>query len=313
MRIAVMGAGALGGYIGARLAEAGEEVAFVARGAHLASMRANGLRILSPVGDLHLSEVTATADPAAIGPVDLVLFTVKLWDTKPAAAALSSLIGPQTRVVTLQNGIDSVDLIAEHVAREQIIAGVTYIPALVVEPAVIRSPSGEQRIVVDRDEDNPVIAELKSASDRAKGIALELVDGIRAVVWQKFVRFSAFSAATSLMRSTAGPILSNPESRAFLRQLVEDGVAIAAATGNAVGVDFVETTMAFFDTFAPTQGSSMSADIEHNRPLEVKWSSGRMHDLGLAHGVATPAHTAAWRGLILHADGSGTETRIARP
>ena len=99
MRIAVMGAGALGGYIGARLAEAGEDVAFIGRGAHLASMRANGLRILSPVGDLHLSEVTATAEPAAIGPVDLVLFTVKLWDAKPAAAALTPLIGPQTRVV----------------------------------------------------------------------------------------------------------------------------------------------------------------------------------------------------------------------
>jgi 2-dehydropantoate 2-reductase len=170
--------------------------------------------------------------------------------------------------------------------------------------------NGSQQIFVDRHGDNTVIAQFKSAADRAVGLALELTDAIGPVVWQKFVRFAAFSAASTLMRSTAGPILSNPESRAFLR---EDGFAVAAASGNALGVDFVETTMAFLDTFPPMQRSSMAEDIERGRPLEVKWISGRMHALGLAHGVPTPAHTAARRGLVLHAAGSGAGTKTVRP
>src|SRR5262245_26188421 len=139
MRIAIMGAGGLGGYIGARLAAAGEDVAFVARGAHLAAMRGDGLRIVSPYGDLHLPTVTATSSPADLGPVDLVLFTVKLWDTEAAAAALTPLVSAVTQVITLQNGIGNVDLIARHVPRQQVLGGLTYIPAVVSAPGVIHN------------------------------------------------------------------------------------------------------------------------------------------------------------------------------
>lgn len=303
MRIAVMGAGGLGAYIGARLAAAGEDVAFVARGAHLTAMRSNGLRIKSPYGDVHHATVLATDDPAAIGPVDLVLFTVELWDTDAAAAALAPLVGPDTRVVTLQNGIDSVSIIRKHVPAHQVVGGATYIPAVVSEPGVVSNPGGSKRIIVDRAGGHAAIAGLAASSARAVGLETELTDTIDRVLWRKFLGMSSFAAATTLMRSTAGPIRSNPESRALLKQLLDDGAAVAAATGNDVGAGFTDEMLTFYDTFPAEQRSSMSEDIEKGRPLELPWLSGRIHALGLEYGVPTPAHTAAYRGLILHANG----------
>ncbi len=149
MRIAVMGAGGLGGYIGARLAAADEDVAFIARGHHLAAMRSDGLRVESPYGNLHLPKVVATDAPADLGAVDLVLFTVKLWDTDAAAALAAPLVGPGTLLVTLQNGIGNVDLIARHLPRAQVLSGLTYIPAVVKAPGVISNSGGSKRLVVD--------------------------------------------------------------------------------------------------------------------------------------------------------------------
>jgi 2-dehydropantoate 2-reductase len=305
MKIAVMGAGGLGAYIGARLSGAGADVAFIARGKHLAAMRSGGLAVESPFGGACLSPVTATDAPVEIGPVDLVLFTVKLWDTEDAAAAIAPLIGPATRVLTLQNGIDSVDLIARHVPGKHIVAGVTYIPAVIAEPGVVRNPGGSKRIVVDRGGGNAVIAAFQDTGGRAVGLEIELTDAIDRIVWEKLIAMSAFAAATALMRSTAGPILANPESRAFLRQLVEDGIGVAAATGNPMPPDFAGNLMAFYDTLPPIQRSSMAADLESGRRLELPWLSGRIHALGVQHGIPTPAHTAAFRGLVLHAGGRG--------
>ena len=305
MRIAIMGAGGLGAYIGARLAAAGEDVAFVARGPHLAAMRGSGLRVENPFGDLHLSKVTATDVPAEIGPVDLVLFTVKLWDTDTAAAVLPPLIVAGTRVLTLQNGINSVELIARHVPREHVVAGATYIPGVISAPGVIRNSGGSKRIVIDSADGDATVAAFAASSARAVGLDTELTDAIGPILWEKFIRMSANSAAQSLMRSTIGPILANPESRAFMRQLVEEGIAVAAATGNPVSYDFADQTMAFFDTFPPTQRASMAADLERGRRLELSWLSGRVHAMGIEHNISTPAHTAAYRSLSLYAAGAG--------
>ena len=149
MKIAVMGAGGVGAYVGARLQAEGEQVAFIARGAHLAAMQSDGLRIESPAGDVHLPVVNASDDPARIGAVDLVLFTVKLWDTEQAARVLAPLLGLHTRVVTLQNGIDSVEMISLYVPRTQVVGGVIYVSAVISRPGVITSPGGFHRIVVD--------------------------------------------------------------------------------------------------------------------------------------------------------------------
>lgn len=304
MRIAILGAGGIGAYVGARLAVAGEDVAFLARGAHLAAMQRDGLRIESQYGNLHLSNVEATNDPAAIGPVDLVLFTVKLWDAETAAAALSPLIAPNTRVVTLQNGVDGVDIVARHMPLEQVLGGVIYLPAVIAEPGFIRTTGELCRIIVDKNNGNEVIEAFRASSERAVALEVELGDPIGPAIWEKFIIVASMSAATSLMRSPAGPILANAETRAFVRQLVDEGVAMAAATGNTMQVDFAAKAMAFYDTLLPAHQTSMSNDLANGRPLEVQWLSGRVHSLGLQHRIPTPAHTAAYRGLILHASGS---------
>ena len=202
MRIAVMGAGGIGGYLGGWLAAVREDVAFVARGAHLEALRCDGLRIASPFGDLHLPDVTATDDPTAIGPVDLVLFTVKLYDSETAAAALVPLVGPHTRVLTLQNGIDSLDILARHVPSGQLIGGSIYVAASIAQPGVISVPGGSRRLVVGQASD-PVIQTLRKACERGVGIELETVEEVAPVLWEKFVILCAFAGATSLMRAAS--------------------------------------------------------------------------------------------------------------
>src|SRR4051794_25709130 len=163
MKIAIMGAGGVGAYVGARLQEAGEDVAYIARGAHLAAMQRDGLRIESDSGNLHLAQVKASDDPARIGVVDAVLFTVKLWDTEAAARALQPLLGAHTRVITLQNGIDSVAMIARHVPRAQVIGGSIYVSAVIARPGVISSVGAFHRIVVDVAGGDRIVAELCAA------------------------------------------------------------------------------------------------------------------------------------------------------
>jgi 2-dehydropantoate 2-reductase len=306
MRIAMMGSGGIGGLVGARLAEAGEDVAFIARGAHLEAMQRVGLKVTSPLGDVHLAKVTAAEDPAEIGPVDLVIFAVKMFDTETAAARLAPLVGPDTRIVTLQNGIDSVEALRRHVPGSKIVGGAIYTPAAIAAPGIISSPGGG-RTVIDRLGGDPIVAALAAIGERSPGLDIELTDDIDSIIWEKYLRFAAFSAATTLMRSRVGRIRANPESRAFLRALVEDGVRVARAVGRPIEPDFADKAMALYDTFPPTQRSSMSDDIEKGRRLEVAFVSGRIHALGQQYGVPTPAHTAAWRALAIHADGTPAE------
>jgi 2-dehydropantoate 2-reductase len=302
MRIAVMGAGAIGGYLGARLSAAGEDVTLIARGAHLEAIRRDGIRIESPHGNLHVPKIAATEHPATIGPVDVVLFTVKLWDTEAAARALAPLIGPQTRVITLQNGIDSVDLIAGSVPRERIAAGVIYLSAGIAQPGVVGSPGGVRRLTVDAQHGNPVVAAFVAAVGRV-GVDARATDAIDPVIWEKFVRLTAHSGTTSLMRTTLGPIMANPETVAFLVQLLEEGIAIAGARGVRLSPDCVETTLALQRSMPPGMRASMAQDLEAGRRLELPWLSGRIHALGIEHGIPTPAHTATYRGLVLYANG----------
>ena len=294
MRIAVMGAGGLGGYIGARLAAADEDVAFVARGRHLAAMRSDGLRIESPYGNLHLPKVVATDTPADLGAVDLVLFTVKLWDTDAAAALADPLVGPGTLVVTLQNGIGNVDLIARHLPRARVLSGLTYIPAVVKAPGVISNSGGSKRLVVDAAGGDPTIAAFAASCGRAVGLDIELSDTIDRQLWEKFIHMSANAAASSLMRSTLGPILSNPESRAFFRQLVEEGIAVARATGNPIGEGFADEFMTFFATLPPALRSSMAEDLGARPPAGTPMALGSHPSAGPG---AQRSHARAYRRL----------------
>ena len=308
MRIAIMGSGGVGAYVGARLQAAGEDVSFIARGAHLQALRKDGLHIQSPLHPVHLAQVTATDQPADIGTVDLVIFAVKLWDTESAAQAMAPLIGPDTRVLTLQNGIDSAAMIARQAPQAKVRAGVIYVSAVIDRPGVIRSPGGLHRIVADAAGGDPVMAEFSAACTRAEALDAKLVDRIDVVLWEKFIALSALSATTSLLRTTMGQILENPETRILQRQLVEEGMAIGRRAGMVMRDDLVDEVMAKLAAMPYAFRSSMSEDLERNKPLELRWLSGRLHHLGLEHGVATPGHSAVYRGLILHEDGRPADT-----
>lgn len=303
MKIAVMGAGGVGAYVGARLQVEGEDVAYIARGAHLAAMQKDGLRIESPSGNVHLPQVVASDDPARIGPVDAVLFTVKLWDTEAAARALAPLLAAHTRVVSLQNGIDSVAMIARHVPRAQVIGGSIYVSAVIARPGVISSVGTFHRIVVDIAGGDRIVAELCAACGRATGIEAVATDAIERSLWEKFIALSAISGATSLLRSTVGPIVGNLETLEFLRQLVGEGIAVARAVGQAMPDDYFDATLTKFKNLPPGFRASMAEDLERRKPLELPWLSGRMHGLGQQYSVPTPAHSAVYRGLLLHVQG----------
>jgi 2-dehydropantoate 2-reductase len=298
-----MGSGGIGGYVGARLAQGGEDVVFIARGSHLDAMRRSGLRLKSQVGDIVLPHVRATETPAEIGEVDIVIFAVKLYDTESAAAAIVSLVGRQTRVATLQNGIDSIDTLARFVPRVQVVGGATYMSARLEAPGLIIHAGANTKVVVGGSNDTIVDA-WRSSCLKAGGIDLEVVEDIEQVLWNKFVTVSAFSGATSLMRSSVGPILGDPESRMFLEQLRDEGVAVASAAGHAMPDDYSERTMSYWRTFPPETRSSMAIDLAQGRRIELAWLSGRMHALGNELGVPTPAHTAVYRALHLYAGGA---------
>ena len=306
MRIAIMGSGGVGAYVGSRLQAAGEDVHFIARGPHLAAMQTEGLRIESPVAPLHLPSVQATDDPAQVGHVDLIVFAVKLWDTASAARQMAPMVGRHTRILTLQNGIDSSAMITEQLPDAQVRGGVIYVSAVIDRPGVIRSPGGLHVIVADAAQGDPVMAAFFAACDRATGLDAKPTDSIDVVLWEKFIALTALSGSTSLLRASMGRILGNPETREFQRQLVDESVALGRAAGKVTRPELADEIMTKLAAMPAAFRSSMSEDLERGKPLELQWLSGRVHHLGLQHGVATPGHTVVYRALLLHANGSTT-------
>jgi len=305
MRIAIMGSGGVGGYVGAWLQNSGQDVTFIARGAHLAALRREGLRIEHPQLPLHLPKVAATDDPASAGPVDLVIFAVKLFDTEGALGTMAPLVGPATRVLTLQNGIDSVEMIRSRLApRAVVLGGVIYVSAVIDRPGVIRSPGGLHAIVADRASGDAVMAELEQTAATLEALSVKLSDEATQIIWEKFIALASLSGATTLLRSRMGPILGNPETHAFQRQLVDEVIAVGLAHGVALRAGLADEIMGKLAAMPPSFRSSMAEDLERGNRLELRWLSGKVHGLGLAHGVQTPAHTAVFRGLVLQEGGS---------
>ena len=303
MKIAVMGSGGIGGYVGGRLAEAGEDVHFIARGRHLEALKARGLKIESPLGDAALPDIHATNDPAGIGPVDLVLFAVKLADTDAAAVALAPLVGPQTRIVTLQNGIDSADMIAKHVPRQQIAAGIIFIAVHIREPGVIAHPGGMHRMTVDAMDGDATMAGFFAACDRAVGIEAIPTDEPERTVWRKFIALAGFSGVTAITRLPIGATYANPDTLAFMRQLLDENIAVANASGQDFGPGDAEEIVKLFASQPGDTKSSMLVDLENGKPLELPWLSGRVHQLGKELGIATPANSAVWAALCPYTKG----------
>jgi 2-dehydropantoate 2-reductase len=304
MRIAVMGTGGLGGYFGARLALGGlADVHFVARGAHLAALRAEGLRIEGPEPQ-HLPRVQATDDPAAIGPVDLVMLCVKLWDTESAIRQIRPLMGPDSVVVSFQNGVLKDPPLRAAFGDARVMGGVGYIAATIDRPGVIRQTGPMQRLVFGEfDGARSPRAEAFLAACIAGGIKADLSTSILREIWQKFVFLAGLSGTTTTIRRTIGPIREHPQTRAFLRDVMAEVVAVGRAHGVDLPEDYADVRLALADDVSPAMTSSMHHDLERGNRLEVRWLAGAVVELGRAAGVPTPLNRAIADILALHADG----------
>jgi len=290
MKIVVVGAGGVGGYFGARLAAAGADVHFLARGAHLAAMRSRGLRIESPKGDLHLPQVAATDDPADIGPSDVVLFTVKLYDVDAALGLLPPLLGPDAVVIPLQNGVEAVSRLSGAVGAAHTAGGTTYITAVIAEPGVIRHTVMDSLFFGEIDGRRSTRLEPLLDACQHAGFRATLSDDINVDIWTKFVRLSVFSGITTVARSAIGPIVSDPDLFALLKDALHEAYAVARANRIAVPPALIQDVDRAYAMMSPDAKSSMLHDLERGRRLELPWLSGAVVRLGQELGVPTPTH-----------------------
>jgi len=304
MKIAFMGSGGVGGLIGARLAQAGCDVSFIARGAHLAAMREHGLKLESPVGNVHLPNVRVTDDPGSLGPVDIVVIAVKLWDTGAAARAIAPLIGPDTGVLSLQNGVRKDEILRPIFGERALMGGVAYMGTAISRPGVILHTGTMQRVVFgEYDGRRSKRAEALLGFLQKTGIDARLSDDIRRSIWEKFVFLVGMAAVTATIRLPLGPILKHPLTRQFYLDAMREAAAVGRAHGIRLPEDIAEERLAFSDTLPESMTASLQLDLERGNPLEVEWLSGSVVELGAAVGVPTPIHRAARDILILHAQG----------
>jgi len=304
MRIAVLAAGGLGGYFGARLAKAGEDVIFFARGAHGDAIRRDGLRVESVLGDVHIGNPNVTDNAAEVGPVDVVIFAVKLWDTEKAGEIARPLIGPNTRLITFQNGVDSVERLTPILGKEHVIGGVAYIATVIDAPGVIKHTSQFAALRCGRA-DGKADAQIEafvSAGQKA-GIDIAIPDSIELERWRKFVFLTGMSAATGTMRQSIGPILKDPDTRAFFHRVMQEAVAVARAKGVPLPEDFADERLRFAETVPYGMKASLLHDLERGNRIELDWLSGKVVALGRELGVPTPTNDAVYAALKLHRGG----------
>ncbi len=310
MRIVVFGAGGVGGYFGARLAAAGEEVGFIARGAHLEALRAHGLRILSPLGDVTVTPAAVSADPAALartfGPPDLVLFSVKLYDVESAAQAIVPLLGPETAVLALQNGVDAEGRIAARIGAERVVGGVAYISSTIEAPGVIRHFNRAAKLSFGEMDGrtSPRLEAFAAAGTRA-GFAAELVPDIERALWEKFVFLASFAGVSALLRRAIGPIMGDPDTKSFFSDALHEVATLAQARGIALTPGLVPRQLAMAAAMEPDFTASMARDLARGNRIEIEGLSGSVVRLGLQAKVATPVHRAIYASLKLHAGGVG--------
>jgi len=298
MRIAVMGAGGVGGYFGARLAAAGHDVAFVARGRHLAAMRERGLTVRSALGDIALAQPAVADSPATLGPVDVVLFAVKLWDTETAAEAVRPLLAKGGFVIPFQNGVESIERVGAVLGAERVMGGVAYIAATIAEPGVIAHTGTMARLRF-----GPVLpaqrpaAEALHAACRDAGVDAEISADIRRALWEKFVFLAAFSGLTSVARQPIGVLRGDPDLRAALEAAMREAWAVGRAKHVALPDDFVLQQMKFADGLPAEMRSSMLNDLNAGGRLEAPWLSGAVARMATELGIPAPVNATLFAAL----------------
>ncbi len=294
MRVAVFGAGAVGGYVGSRLAQGGADVSFIARGEHLDAMRERGLTLITPEGDRSTITVQATDDPAKVGPVDVVLFLVKSYDTEAAARRLSPLIGEGTGVISLQNGIDNEERIAAEVGREHVLGGAAYILAAIEAPGVVRS--GRARIAVGELEPGPPSERVERFIEvaNAGGIEARAASDVRLVKWEKYVLLVAFSAMTASTQLTVVDIRGSEAASEMLRAIIDEACRVGRALGVPLADDLADRQHALVLAQADNEGTSLRHDLLTGHRMELEALQGTLRRLGRETGMPTPWTDAAY-------------------
>jgi 2-dehydropantoate 2-reductase len=304
MNIAVMGTGGTGGYFGGLLARAGEEVTFIARGTHLEAIRKKGLAIKSVLAGDFTIPVKATADPGAVGPVDVVLFCVKAYDNAVAADLIRPLIGPETIVLSVQNGIDNEEKIGKVVGPAHIVGCVSYVSSTIESPGVIAQTAGPGKIVLGEMGGNTSHrTESLQRTLQNSGITAELHPDIRVALWQKFITICGANGITALTRLAMGDILACEETRQMLTATMEEVEAVARAKGGNLPEGCVDQSMKFFSSLAPSMRGSMYYDLAAARRLELDVLNGAVVRLGSQHGIPTPINFAIYAALKPYIDG----------
>jgi len=301
MRFAILGSGAVGGYFGARLARAGQDVAFVARGAHLEAIRSLGLAVRSvALGDF-IVRAQADHDTAAIGPVDVVLVTVKTYDNPTALPMLAPLMGPSTVVLTLQNGVDSTDQVAAACGEARVLGGTTYVAAALESPGVIVQTGVHRSIIFGevfghRDRVSPRVQALAAVLAEAD-IQVTAVPDARVPIWDKFVYLVPFSGFTGAARLPIGDLWTSPHARAMFYATSREVAAIAAAEGVTISPDRFETLAVYMDTIPPTTRSSLLIDLEQGKRIEVDALQGAAVRRAARHALAVPITSTLYAAL----------------
>ncbi|KPC76174.1 2-dehydropantoate 2-reductase [Streptomyces sp. NRRL WC-3753] len=289
MRIAVIGAGGVGGYFGARLAAAGNEVTFVARGGHLEAMRRSGLVVHSPLGELRTPPESVVGSISELGPTDLVLVAVKLWDTEAVADQLRSSAARNAPVLSLQNGVHKDAVLRDRLTEEQVLGGVCFISAFIEEPGVVRHNSPLQKVVLGSYGPGPTeTGRAVLAAFRDAGIDAETSDDIERAIWEKFVFLVGLSATTATVRQPIGVVRAHERSRALLYDVMAEAVAVARASGVRLDGDFARDRLDFCDTLPAAMTSSMHNDLDKGNRLELPWLSGGVVELAGRLDVPVP-------------------------
>jgi 2-dehydropantoate 2-reductase len=300
MRIAVFGTGAVGGYFGGRLAQAGVDVRFIARGQHLVALRDGGLRVTSVAGDFVIQPARVSDDPSSVGAVDVVLLGVKAWQVPETAKAMRPLVGPRSFVLPLQNGIDAPEQLSEVLGASQVVGGLCRVMAYVDTPGHIRHIGAAPYVAfgeLDGSSSRRTEA-LKEAFSRAQGVTAEIVPNIRTAMWSKFLFIAAMSGVGAFTREPIGVIRSHPELRRLLRQALEEIYGVALGSRIALPADTVEKTLAFIDTLPPEGTASMQRDIMQGRPSELESQVGAVVRLGDRLGIEVPLHRQIYATLL---------------
>jgi 2-dehydropantoate 2-reductase len=306
MKIAIMGAGGMGAYYGANLAAAGQDIAFIARGAHLAAIKHKGLLLSGPAGNIVVNPAVATDDPSEIGPVDAVLFCVKLHDIETAAAAIQPMLKPDTMVISVLNGVDGPRRIASVIGPNHVLGGAAYASGVIEKPGVVSYKSSMASLVIgELDGKTSARAEAFRNGCIDAGFTCSVTDNILGVLWNKFILLATNAGLSSLCRRPVAVVYDDPDLVVTARAMMQEIVEIATVLEIAIDPDIIETSIARSKTFPPDMYASMYHDLARGRPLEVAGLSGHVTRLGIELGISTPHHQTVFACLKPFMNGGG--------